>query len=601
MQRGRHRRTRGAHRVVTTPLAMTVVVSGAVVLSGGAAQADEPGTTDEGQGQRSTQVAPPASTVPLTGIASNGAGTGTAAFLPVPADPAVVPDPPVNDQLPLEVDEKAPFAQQISCDPVDRPGVTAFALLISDHYDRPTWFGARPCIDYASFHHDGRALDWPLAAWDTEDRMIADSVLAWLTADDGEMAKRFGLEYVIWNGLIYYVDGRGWQFYTGNPHTDHIHFSFSWDGALMRTSWWTGVAVTEPDLGPCDVTPFAYAAIHQFPRLTACDASVLVASPDTGLSRVRPGESGGGVGMLQTMLGLEPTGVLDDATRRALMAWQEEHKIPETGVADALTYAAAEGWEVGELPPSALAVFPEPWQTTEFTALRRTTLTQGDTGEAVELMQVALGAEPDGSFGPKTAKALRAWEKTIPELQVQAVRRGDGPAVVTPLTWVFLERSVYPTIAVRDVELSIGSLDQVADEAGVLQQRAITEGRADSPYAGGAVTLLQRLLGVDADGSFGPRTEKAVKAVQEAAELEPTGTVDGPTWVAVEQAALKAGRLDGSPGAVAKAAAEKKAKQEAAEKKAEREAKEKAKRQREAQERAERAAVRARDLAAAAG
>ena len=34
------------------------------------------------------------------------------------------------------------------------------------------------------------------------------------------------------------------------PHTDHIHFSFSWDGAYARTSWWTGKALTTVSPGP---------------------------------------------------------------------------------------------------------------------------------------------------------------------------------------------------------------------------------------------------------------------------------------------------------------------------------------------------------------
>ncbi len=48
------------------------------------------------------------------------------------------------------------------------------------------------------------------------------------------MARRFGIMYIIWNHQIWgtYAPQRGWAPYTGSvPHTDHIHFSFSWDGA----------------------------------------------------------------------------------------------------------------------------------------------------------------------------------------------------------------------------------------------------------------------------------------------------------------------------------------------------------------------------------
>ena len=46
--------------------------------------------------------------------------------------------------------------------------------------------------------------------------------------------------------------------------------------------------------------------------------------------------------------------------------------------------------------------------------------------------------------------------------------------------------------------------------------------------------LIRRsFLGGKADGSFGPRTENALKALQEAYSLEKTGVVDGKTLVAV--------------------------------------------------------------------
>ena len=35
-----------------------------------------------------------------------------------------------------------------------------------------------------------------------------------------------------------YAPDKGWQAYTGaSPHTDHVHFSLSWDGARAMTSW----------------------------------------------------------------------------------------------------------------------------------------------------------------------------------------------------------------------------------------------------------------------------------------------------------------------------------------------------------------------------
>ena len=518
---------------------------------------DAPADGTQGDGTQGTG-APVAPAPGGGGFSHSGSPAGPASFVQLPEDPAYpVPAPPENDGLPVEVDEDTAYQNQLSCDPEDRPGVIAFALLLTEHYGRPGWAGARPCIDYMSQHHDGRALDWQLDASDPHERRIGDAAVAWLTEDDGEMMRRFGIEYVIWNGLVFMKDDNEWRHYVGpSPHTDHVHLSFTWDGAMMRTSWWTGVAVTQPDLGPCDTVAREYAALHTFPRFEPC-ADPAVAAPVTDLARVRPGESGPGVSMLQTVLGLEPTGVLDAPTRDALVEWQTEHELPATGVADALTYAAAQGWDLEEVPASALSITPEDWQVSQFTPYKRTTVTQGDQGKAVTVLQEALGAEPDGDFGPRTAEALAEWEQTVPVLAEQAERRGDEPAVVTPLTWVYLERAAHPTMALRDIELVEGSRDIGADPDGELAARAALEGSEDSPYAGGAVAVLQELLGVEADGSYGPLTAQAVREVQEKAGLEPTGEVDGPTWVAVEATAIEAERVAGAPGLEAQRAREK--------------------------------------------
>lgn len=611
----------GARMVVATMLA------GGLTITGSVAQADnEPAPEGqestgseavEGDGQGEQQAEPPAedpapaappssmNSVPVEGgggFGTNGAAAGDAGFAELPADPAYpVPAPPVNEDLPAQVDAVTSYQPQVSCDPVDRPGVTAFAMLLTEHYGRSAYSGSRSCIDYMSYHHDGRGLDWPLNAYDAHDRRIGDATVAWLTENDGEMMRRFGIEYIIWNELIFQKADNRWRYYTGSPHTDHVHFSFTWDGAQMRTSWWTGVAVVRPDLGPCAPVGQEYAALHTFPRLDACEDPSL-AAPQAGLGRVRPGESGGGVSMLQEVLGIPTSGTLDEGTREALLAWQDEQGIPTTGVADAFTYAVAQGAEIGDLPASVLAVAPQEWQQTVFTPYARTTLTEGDQGEAVTVLQEALGAEPDGDFGPKTAAALAEWEESEPILAAQAERRGDGPAEVTPLTWLYLERAVHPTIALRDIELTEGSLDIEADPDGRLAARASAEGEADSPYAGGAVSRVQELLGVEADGSYGPMTAEAVRAVQEAAELEPTGEVDGPTWAALEAYAIEEGLLDGAPGTAeqqARAKAEKEAAEEkaaeekaAAEKKAaEKKAAEKAEQERAEQEARERFAA----------
>jgi peptidoglycan hydrolase-like protein with peptidoglycan-binding domain len=38
-------------------------------------------------------------------------------------------------------------------------------------------------------------------------------------------------------------------------------------------------------------------------------------------------------------------------------------------------------------------------------------LRRGATGNAVKLVQLIVGAEPDGSWGPKTDEAVEKWQK----------------------------------------------------------------------------------------------------------------------------------------------------------------------------------------------
>jgi hypothetical protein len=61
------------------------------------------------------------------------------------------------------------------------------------------------------------------------------------------MARRLGVMYIIYNRRIWasYRAEEGWRPYVGaSPHTDHIHFSFSWAGARKQTSYWDGTPVT---------------------------------------------------------------------------------------------------------------------------------------------------------------------------------------------------------------------------------------------------------------------------------------------------------------------------------------------------------------------
>lgn len=85
--------------------------------------------------------------------------------------------------------------------------------------------------------------------------------------------------------------------------------------------------------------------------------------------------------------------------------------------------------------------------------------------------------------------------------------------------------------------LSLDSLGRLGGADGAVTAPALPTLKQGSK--GGAVAHLQRLLGVAADGQFGPATHKAVVAFQQAEGLTPDGIVGPATWKAISN--LKGG------------------------------------------------------------
>ena len=144
----------------------------------------------------------------------------------------------------------APYQGQTACEPIARTGVVAFRDLVLASYPDTGDAGiVRACsIGGTSEHKEGRAWDWRVNTSNpTHVEQVAD-LMDWLLATDehghaAAMARRLGVMYVIWDSRIWksYQAAKGWQPYVGaSPHTDHVHISFSWAGALGATSYWTG-------------------------------------------------------------------------------------------------------------------------------------------------------------------------------------------------------------------------------------------------------------------------------------------------------------------------------------------------------------------------
>ncbi len=122
----------------------------------------------------------------------------------------------------------------------------------------------------------------------------------------------------------------------------------------------------------------------------------------------------------------------------------------------------------------------------------------GDHSRAVKRLQRALHVTPDGIYGKGTKQVVRRFQH----------RHGLKPdGIVGPATWRMLRRS--------SARAGGGS----------------RTGRTARPRQ--SVSILQRRLGVAADGVFGPGTAGAVRRFQRAHGLTPDGVVGPATWSAL--------------------------------------------------------------------
>ncbi|MGB3764884.1 MAG: cell wall-binding repeat-containing protein [Ornithinimicrobium sp.] len=257
-----------------------------------------------------------------------------------------VPAPP-SKSLPSTLDAAPGWQYSYSCDPNDKRGMVAFAELVSKHYNRPRYTTSRSCFaGSTSQHHEGRAVDWNMDVYNSSDKAIGDAVAYWLTSNNGEMARRFGVQSVIWNKRSWYLYSPGsWRDYTGpSPHTDHLHISFTWDGAMKRTSWWTGRAVTTIDYGTCRVYSGQYAPRYSGRNTRRCSTS-LPSAPFSSYPVTLPRANNSNVATAQRYMGLTGSsvdGIFGPNTLSTLLKYQDRYDLPWTGVLDKATWAFME-------------------------------------------------------------------------------------------------------------------------------------------------------------------------------------------------------------------------------------------------------------------
>jgi len=143
------------------------------------------------------------------------------------------------------------------------------------------------------------------------------------------------------------------------------------------------------------------------------------------------GAVGPAVATIQKAVLVAADGDYGPMTRRAVERFQRAHRLAVTGVVDGATWHA--------LPlGTATAACGQPAAGTGVGATCAT-LTEGDVGPAVAVLQRAIGTTPDGGFGPLTRAALVATQRRLHQ---------PVTGTVGPLTWFGLRLAHTPACAV---------------------------------------------------------------------------------------------------------------------------------------------------------
>ncbi|GIG20657.1 hypothetical protein Cch01nite_13810 [Cellulomonas chitinilytica] len=163
---------------------------------------------------------------------------------------------------------------------------------------------------------------------------------------------------------------------------------------------------------------------------------------------------------------------------------------------------------------------------TATTATFSVSATEGSSVEYVlDLPEDAQMADPIPVEGSQfTLTGLSVGQHTI---QVSAVKDGRYSEVLT-YAWTVTAASVTPPAvsapSAERADLRARATDVPADVIAAGVQRGAR---------GEVVSLIQRVVGADTDGRFGPQTRAAIKAFQTAHGLKDDGIVGPKTWAAI--------------------------------------------------------------------
>ena len=282
-----------------------------------------------------------------------------------------VPHPAAPRRLPAAIEAMGGYVEQTACDPTIRPGTRKLAQLLAKTYKSyggSTWASTYACgtDGTRSEHYDGRAIDWMVGISNKRQHEAALATIRWLLATDAQgntfaMARRLGVMYLIYDNRMWGAWDGKWEpygncahekgaAYANACHRTHIHISLTWNGAMGRTTFWTG-KVAPTDYGPCRPSDLNWAGRYEHANLTPCPYYPLVTAPkgssatkkalvEYSGARVHRGSQGPAVDAVQRALHVSVSDVYGSSTKAAVRTFQRSHHLGASGVMNAGTWRA---------------------------------------------------------------------------------------------------------------------------------------------------------------------------------------------------------------------------------------------------------------------
>jgi len=168
------------------------------------------------------------------------------------------------------------------------------------------------------------------------------------------------------------------------------------------------------------------------------------------------------------------------------------------------------------------------------------TLKEGSNGPAVTKLQKQLEklgfelGKTDGAFGPKTEAAVKRF---------QGKHHLEADGIVGPKTHAAIDKALDQLSKPKPPKDDFESGGKWKDAPALADVKSGKE-HLRQGMEGGSVRHVQKLLGIDTDGKYGPATRRAVAEFQSDHHMDVSGSV-GPRTLAAMEKAAQAGGVEG--------------------------------------------------------